>query len=160
MVAYIPSSKSFITPIEQAHCTASEQCATNATNCKMTAEQTIQTYFDALTEGDAQQLIVLMSTADHYIKIGTDQDEIVHGGTHASAYYQDHVASTQDFTIQTRYIDVQERDTLAYFCTLQTWHLKWKGTFETLNMRLTGVLEKDHTNWKFVQIHASLGIQE
>lgn len=126
----------------------------------MTAEQTLQTYFDALTAGDARQLIALMSTADYYVKIGTDKNEIVHGGTHAPAYYQDHVANTQDFTIQTHHIDIQERDTLAYFCTLQTWHLKWKGTFETLNMRLTGVLEKEKNTWKFVQIHASLGIQE
>lgn len=126
----------------------------------MTAQQTVQAYFKALTAGEAHQLIALMSTADHYVKIGTDKDEIVHGGTHAPAYYQDHVASTQDFTIETHYMNVQEHDTIAYFCTLQTWQLKWKGTPETLNMRLTGVLENENSNWKFVQIHASLGVEE
>ncbi|MFT5366642.1 MAG: ketosteroid isomerase-like protein [Candidatus Latescibacterota bacterium] len=126
----------------------------------MTAQQTVQTYFDALTAGDAKKLIALMSTADYYIKIGTDKDEIVHTGTNAPTYYQHHVASTQNFTIQTNHIDVQERDTLAYFCTLQTWQLKWQGKFEELNMRLTGVLEKENNEWKFVQIHASLGVEE
>ena len=126
----------------------------------MTAEQTLQTYFNALTAGDANKLIALMSKAEHYVKIGTDKDEIVHGGTNARAYYQNHVASTQDFTIQIDHLDLQERDALAYFCTLQTWQLKWQGTFEILNMRLTGVLEKENSNWKFVQIHASLGAEE
>lgn len=126
----------------------------------MTAEQTIQTYFDALTAGDANTLMGLMSKAEHYIKIGTDKDEIVYGGTNAPAYYQHHVASTLDFTIQFDHLDVQEREALAYFCTLQTWQLKWQGTFEILNMRLTGVLEKENNNWKFVQIHASLGAEE
>ncbi|MBT4138760.1 MAG: nuclear transport factor 2 family protein [Candidatus Latescibacteria bacterium] len=126
----------------------------------MTAEQTVQTYFDALAAGDANKLMGLMSTAEHYVKIGTDKDEIVYGGTDAPAYYQHHVASTQDFTIQIDHLDVQERDDLAYFVTLQTWQLKWQGTFEILNMRLTGVLEKENSNWKFVQIHASLGAEE
>lgn len=126
----------------------------------MTAEQTLQAYFDALTAGDANKLIALMSTVEHYVKIGTDKDEIVHGGANAPAYYHHHVTSTQDFTIRIDHLDVQERNTIAYFCTLQTWQLKWQGTFEILNMRLTGVLEKEHNNWKFVQIHASLGIEE
>lgn len=126
----------------------------------MTAKQAVQTYFDALTTGDANKLIGLMSKAEHYVKIGTDKDEIIHGGVNAPAYYQHHVASTQDFTIQIDHIDVQERDTLAYFCTLQTWQLKWQGTSEILNMRLTGVLEKENNHWKFVQIHASLGVEE
>ena len=105
-------------------------------------------------------LIALMATANHYVKIGTDEGEIIHGATNAPAYYRHHVASTQDFTIQTEHISVQERDTLAYFCTLQTWQLKWQGKFEELNMRLTGVLEKENNEWKFVQIHASLGVEE
>jgi ketosteroid isomerase-like protein len=126
----------------------------------MTALQTVQAYFDALTSGDAKKLIGLMSTSDHYVKIGTDKDEIVLGGDKAPPYYHHHVASTQDFTLQTEHLDVQERDALAYFCTLQTWQLKWQGKSESLHMRLTGVLEKEFDAWKFVQIHASLGVEE
>ena len=127
---------------------------------EMTAHQTIQTYFEALTAGDATRLIKLISKADHFVKIGTDKGEIVQGGIHAPAYYRHHVESTEDFRIQTHHLDVHEHDTVAYFLTLQTWSLKWQGKPETLPMRLTGVLEKENNTWKFVQIHASLGTEE
>ena len=124
----------------------------------MTARQTVETYFDVLTCGNADRVIKLISEADHFVKIGTDEYEFVRGSRNAPEYYRHHVASTEDFTIDINHLDVQERDTIAWFFTEQTWRLKWQGNSEELAMRLTGVLEREKGDWKFAQIHASLGI--
>ena len=111
-----------------------------------------------LTCGNADRVIKLISEADHFVKIGTDENEVVRGSRNAPEYYRHHVASTEDFTIDINHLDVQERDTIAWFFTEQTWRLKWQGNSEELAMRLTGVLEREKGDWKFAQIHASLGI--
>ncbi len=126
----------------------------------MNAHKTVHAYFNALTSGDARQLIALMSRAPHYVKIGTDENECIHGDENTPEYYRHHVASTEDFTITCEHLDIQERDRVAWFYTRQTWNLKWQGQREQLSMRLTGVLEKEKDQWKFVQIHASLGVPE
>ena len=123
------------------------------------AYHTIKNYFDALVARDAQRLIEMMSSADYYVKIGTDMGEIVRGGENAiDDYYQHHVASTEDFTLQIKHLDVQERDSVAWFYTTQIWRLKWQGVFEEFVMRMTGVLEKENGKWRFVQIHGSIGV--
>ena len=126
----------------------------------MDARKTVHAYFDALTAGDARRLIALMSRAPYYVKIGTDENEYIQGGENISEYYRHHVDSTEDFTITCDYLDVQEREAVAWFYTRQIWTLKWQGQREQLAMRLTGVLEKEKDEWKFVQIHASLGVPE
>jgi len=126
----------------------------------MNATKTVRAYFDALTSGEAQKLIDLMSLAPHYVKIGTDENEHIEGGHNAANYYRHHTNSTDDFTIAFNHLDVQERETIAWFYTRQTWDLKWQGKQEQLAMRMTGVLEREKQTWKFVQIHASLGVSE
>lgn len=122
------------------------------------AHDTVKAYFNALTARDAETLIAMMLPASHYVKIGTDADEVVEGNAEIAAYYQDHVASTEDFSITFINFDVQERDDIAWFYTRQVWHLKWQGTPEEFVMRMTGVLEKINESWKFAQIHASIGV--
>ena len=124
----------------------------------MNARQTVEAYFAALTTGDADRLIELISSAEHFVKIGTEPREYVEGGGRAAQYYHHHVASTQDFTIDTEHLDVQERDSVAWFYTRQQWRLKWQGKDEELSLRLTGVLERESGAWKFAQIHASIGV--
>ena len=121
------------------------------------AHDTVQAYFDALVARDAETLIAMMLPAAHYVKIGTDADEVVEGSTEIAAYYRNHVASTEDFSIQFINLDVQEREDIAWFYTRQVWKLKWQGTPETFVMRMTGVLEKIDGLWHFAQIHASIG---
>lgn len=123
-----------------------------------TALDTVNTYFDALVKRDAETLIAMMLPAEHYVKIGTDSDEVIEGIDEIAAYYQNHVASTEDFSIKFITLDVQERDYIAWFYTRQVWKLKWQGTSEEFVMRMTGVLEKIDTVWKFAQIHASMGM--
>lgn len=123
-----------------------------------TAADTLQAYFDALVAGDAETLIALMLPTDSYIKIGTDAGEVVEGGAGIAAYYQDHAASTADFSIEWLGLDVQERAGVAWFYTRQIWRLKWKGVPEEFLMRMTGVLERVDAGWRFSQIHASIGI--
>lgn len=123
----------------------------------MNAEETVKTYFEALTATDADKLIALISPADHFVKIGTDEGEFIEGGSGVADYYRHHAESTTHFTIETQHLDVQERDATAWFYTRQVWTLEWQGHPETLAMRLTGVLEKERNTWQFVQIHASLG---
>ena len=122
------------------------------------AHDTVKAYFDALIARDAETLIAMMLPAAHYVKIGTDADEVVEGSAEIAAYYQDHVASTEDFSITFINFDVQERDDVAWFYTRQIWKLKWQGTSEEFVMRMTGVLEKINESWKFAQIHASIGV--
>ena len=122
------------------------------------AHDTVTSYFDALVDRDAETLIDLMLPATHYVKIGTDADEVVQGSTEIAAYYRNHVASTEDFSITFITLDVQERDDVAWFYTCQVWKLKWQGTPEEFVMRMTGVLEKIDESWKFAQIHASIGV--
>jgi len=124
----------------------------------VTARQTVDAYFEALTSGDADALIQMISAESHFIKIGTDEGEIVHGGEKAAEYYRLHVTSTEDFTIDIEHLDVQEREAIAWFFTEQTWRLKWQGQLETLSMRITGILEREKNDWKFAQIHASIGV--
>ena len=126
----------------------------------MNARKTIHAYFDALTAGDTQQLVDLMSRASYFTKIGTDENEFVEGGQSAPDYYRHHVASTEDFTIEFDHLDIQERDIVAWFYTRQIWNLKWQGVEEKLVVRMTGVLEKEAGTWKFVQIQASIGTPE
>ena len=122
------------------------------------AHDTVTSYFDALVDRDAETLIDMMLPATHYVKIGTDADEVVEGSTAIAAYYRNHVASTEDFSITFINLDVQERDDVAWFYTRQIWKLKWQGTPEEFVMRMTGVLEKIDESWKFAQIHASIGV--
>ena len=122
------------------------------------AHDTVKSYFDALVDRDAETLIAMMLPAAHYVKIGTDADEVVAGSTDIAAYYRNHVASTEDFSIKFINLDVQEREDTAWFYTRQVWKLKWQGTSEEFVMRMTGVLEKIDKAWKFAQIHASIGV--
>lgn len=122
------------------------------------AHDTVQAYFDALVSGDAETIIAMMLPASHYVKIGTDADEVVEGSSEIARYYRNHVASTEDFSIEFINLDVQERDKVAWFYTRQVWRLKWQGTREEFVMRMTGVLEKVDELWKFAQIHASMGV--
>lgn len=122
------------------------------------AADTVKSYFDALVARDAETLIALMLPAAYYVKIGTDADEVVQGSTDIAAYYRNHVASTEDFSIQFIDLDVQEREDTAWFYTRQVWKLKWQGTPEKFVMRMTGVLEKIDASWRFAQIHASIGV--
>ena len=122
------------------------------------AHDTVTSYFDALVDRDAETLIDMMLPVTHYVKIGTDADEVVQGSTEIATYYRNHVASTEDFSITFINLDVQERDDVAWFYTRQVWKLKWQGTPEEFVMRMTGVLEKIDESWKFAQIHASIGV--
>ena len=124
----------------------------------MDAYQTVKAYFDTLMTGDADRLIKMMSSAGHYVKIGTEPGEHIEGSENASDYYQRIVANAADFTIEYEYLDLQERKDVAWFYTRQRWRLKWCGVPEELVVRLTGVLEKEDGAWKFVQIHASVGV--
>ncbi len=122
------------------------------------AHETVIAYFDALIAKDAETLIAAMLHTEHYVKIGTDEDEVVEGHAGIADYYRNHVASTEDFSITVITLEVQERDTIAWFYTQQRWRLKWQGTPEEFTMRMTGVLERRDAVWKFVQIHASIGV--
>ena len=122
------------------------------------AHDTVKSYFEALVARDAETLIAMMLPAAHYVKIGTDADEVVEGSTDIAAYYRNHVASTEDFSIKFINLEVQERGDTAWFYTRQVWKLKWQGTSEEFVMRMTGVLEKTDASWKFAQIHASIGV--
>ena len=124
----------------------------------MDACQTVKAYFDALITGDTDRLIKMMSLADHYVKIGTEPDEHIEGGENARDYYQRIVANAADIAIEYENLDIQERGDVAWFYTRQIWRLKWLGNPEELAVRLTGVLEKEHETWRFVQIHASVGV--
>ena len=64
------------------------------------AHDTVQAYFDALVIGDAETLIAMMLPASHYVKIGTDADEVVEGSAEIAGYYRNHAASTEDFSIE------------------------------------------------------------
>ena len=108
-----------------------------------TARETVQAYFDSLVTGDSETLSAMMLPASHYVKIGTDADEVVEGSEEIAAYYRDHAASTEDFSIEFIKLDVQERDHVAWFYTRQVWRLEWRGAREEFAMRMTGVLEKD-----------------
>ena len=121
------------------------------------ARDTVKAYFDALISSDAETLTEMMLPATHYVKIGTDAGEVVEGTDEIATYYQNHVASTEDFSIKFINLDVQERRNVAWFYTRQVWKLKWQGVAEEFEMRMTGVLEKNDDSWKFAQIHASIG---
>ena len=124
----------------------------------LNAYDTVGTYFDVLVAGDAKTLIEMMLPAAHYVKVGTDEDEIIEGWEDVAAYYRNHVASAEDFSIQFIQLDVQERDDVAWFYTQQMWRLRWIGVAEEFVMRMTGVLERVEETWLFAQIHASIGV--
>ena len=123
------------------------------------AHDTVKAYFDALVDRDAETLIAMMLPTSHYVKIGTDADEVVEGSAEIAEYYRNHVASTEDFSIEFINLNVQERDDVAWFYTRQLWRLKWQGMPEEFVMRMTGVLEKTDELWEFAQIHASVGVK-
>lgn len=122
------------------------------------AHDTVKAYFDALLAKDAETLTAMMLPAAHYVKIGTDANEVIEGSKEIAAYYRNHVASTEDFSITSITLDVQERLDVGWFYTRQVWKLKWQGTPEEFIMRMTGVLEMVDGSWKFAQIHASIGV--
>ena len=124
----------------------------------MDAYQIVKAYFDALITGDTDRLSEMMSLADHYVKIGTEPDEHIEGGENARDYFESIITNAADIAIEDEHLDVQEREDVAWFYTRQIWRLKWLGNPEELAVRLTGVLEKEDRTWKFVQIHASVGV--
>ena len=122
------------------------------------AHRTVTEYFDALVLGDVERLAGMMSNTESYVKIGTDVNEVIEGGENALEYYRHHAECAEDFSIRFENLDVQERGSVAWFYTHQRWCLKWSGVREELTMRMTGVLEKEDGHWRFVQIHASVGV--
>lgn len=122
------------------------------------AHDTVRKYFDALINRDAETLTSLMLPRTYYVKIGTDADEVIEGAEGITAYYKNHVESTEDFSINFITFDVQEHNDVAWFYTQQKWKLKWQGVPEEFVMRMTGVLEKVDSFWLFAQIHASVGV--
>ena len=124
----------------------------------LNAHDTVKAYFEALVAKDAETLIAMMLPAAHYVKIGTDANEVIEGSNEIATYYRNHVASTEDFSITYITLDVQERLDVAWFYTRQVWKLKWQDTPEEFVMRMTGVLEIVDGSWKFAQIHASIGV--
>ena len=123
----------------------------------MTAAETVHEYFDALVAEDGDRLTALMARAPHFTKIGTDEGEWVEGCDRIAEYFAGGAASTEGLRIDTRRLRIEEREGVAWFRALQAWRLTWSGRDETLQMRLTGVLERVDGAWRFVQIHASVG---
>jgi len=121
---------------------------------------TVKAYFEALVARDAEALIAMMLPASHYIKIGTDANEVVAGSAEIAAYYQNHIASTEDFSITFINLDVQERDNVAWFYTRQVWRLRWQGVPEEFVMRMTGVLEKTDVSWSSHRFTPQLAFQQ
>ena len=78
------------------------------------AHNTVKAYFDALVARDAETLVAMMLPLLTNVKIGTDADEVVEGSVEIAAYYQNHVASTEDFSIRFINLDVQERGDVAW----------------------------------------------
>lgn len=123
----------------------------------MTAAETVDTYFDALVAEDGERLTSLMAAVPHFVKIGTDDGEWIEGSERLAEYFHGVARATSDLRIETRRIGIEERADIAWFHAFQTWRITWDGRPEELNMRLTGVLERIEQEWRFVQIHASVG---
>ena len=86
------------------------------------AYRTVTEYFDALVSGDVERLTGMMSAAESFVKIGTDVNEVIEGGENALEYYRHHVGCAEDFCITFDGLDVQERDSVAWFYTCSYQH--------------------------------------
>ena len=112
-----------------------------------------QKFYDGLSNGDAETVISLLSTADGMLLIGTDPNE----------WLTDYGAITELFTAQAGAgVKARSGDIQAYEEGSVGW-VADRGTFVLpdggeVPFRMTAVWHKQDGDWKMIQSHASVAV--
>jgi ketosteroid isomerase-like protein len=118
----------------------------------MTAEATIEAYYDTLRAGES--LSPFFAESASVVKFGitdrlTGYDEIESG-------LHEQTETTIDWTVESRRLAVTERDSIAWFSddVLMAWRGE-DGEHREHETRWSGTLERRDDEWAFVGMHVS-----
>lgn len=117
----------------------------------MDAEATIETYYDALREGDP--LYPFFATDDSLVKFAIT--ERLTGYEEVEAGLREQTETTDEWVVESRRLKVAERDDFAWFT--DDVRMAWIGENERHDheTRWSGTLER-RGDWKFVGMHVSV----
>lgn len=119
-------------------------------------EDLVVRWFAAASAGDPHLVDTAVSDGDGVSLIGSDPDEWYSGGESVAAFLRNEVINAAGSAT------FSPRDTVAF----EAGDLGWATTRLTITMpdgaqvnpRWTAVLRRDGTAWRFVHIHASIGV--
>ena len=119
----------------------------------MTAEATIEAYYDALRTGNP--LLPFFAESESIVKFGitdrlTGYDEIEAG-------LREQTDTTADWTVESHRLEVTERESYAWFSdsVLMAWRSTEDGEHREQETRWSGTLRRRDGDWRFVGMHVS-----
>ncbi|WP_049898335.1 nuclear transport factor 2 family protein [Halococcus agarilyticus] len=118
----------------------------------MTAEATIEAYYDALRAGEP--LSPFFAESASVVKFGiTDR---LAGYEEIEAGLREQTETTTDWTVESRQLRVTEHDSTAWFSddVLMAWRGE-DGEHREHETRWSGTLERRDDEWAFVGMHVS-----
>lgn len=118
----------------------------------MTAEATIETYYDALREGDP---LYPFFAPDALVKFGIS--ERLTGYDEIEAGLREQTEMTDEWEIESRQLEVSEYEDCAWFAD-DVW-MAWTGEkHHDHETRWSGTLRHEN-DWKFVSMHVSVATE-
>ena len=118
----------------------------------MNAEVTIESYYDALRNGEP--LSPFFATEDSIVKFGIT--ERLTGYDEIEAGLREQTRTTDEWVVESRRLTVTERDDSAWFA--DDVRMAWTGDDERRDheTRWSGTLERHDEGWTFVGMHVSV----
>ncbi|WP_273835301.1 nuclear transport factor 2 family protein [Halococcus sp. PRR34] len=119
----------------------------------MTAEATIEAYYDALRAGNP--LSPFFAESESIVKFGITERlagyEAIEAGLH------EQTDMTDDWTVESQQLRVTERDSCAWFSdsVVMAWRHTEDGAYREHETRWSGTLERRDDEWAFVGMHVS-----
>ena len=119
----------------------------------MTAEATIEAYYDALRAGDP--LSPFFAASASIVKFGIT--ERLAGYEAIETGLREQTETTEDWTVESRQLRVSEHESTAWFSddVLMAWRSTEDGERREHETRWSGTLRRDDEDWKFVGMHVS-----
>lgn len=125
-------------------------------------EKVIDQYDQAMKTEDLKLLSSIFAHDPHIVVFGTDETErwVGFDTFKKAAKEQFDVFDTREFVVRDKVIGVHPSGEVAWFSKIIDWKIKVKDrVFEAYDLRYTGVLEKRHGKWVFVQCHVSAPLE-
>lgn len=119
----------------------------------MSAEETIEEYYDALRSNEP--LTPFFAEGDEIVKVGISERLV--GSEAVVEGLREQTETTSDWAVESRDLHVSERDSVAWFA--DAVRMAWTtdgGERHDFETRWSGTLEYGDKEWRFVGMHVSV----
>jgi ketosteroid isomerase-like protein len=125
---------------------------------KREIEKIVKRTYAAFEALDAQELDENFSNTEMLTAFGTDQDEFFYGWKKYKSVHETQFRAVKSFRFASTDLRVFEHGDTAWFSDRPRWQIETiAGEKVDTEIRITGVLVKDHGEWRIVQWHVSQG---